>query len=334
MIRAGADLVRESPEVELVFLGGEAPGLAIDRIPGARFCPMPPAGVRGDVPGTPAEEGEGALPPPAATDRIAGGISVAALDEGIRMALAGEVAGLVTGPVSKPALHAAGARFPGQTEFLQDRTGAEEVGMLMASPSSRLGVPLRILLLTTHLALRDVPDALTGARVRGQLRLLDAALSRGWGIARPRLALCALNPHASDGGLFGDEEARVLAPVVAELRSEGIEVDGPFPADTVFQRVLRGEADAVAVPTHDTGMAVFKTLAFGTGVNVTLGLPFPRTSPDHGTAFDLAGRGQADSGSALEALRLAVQLARAEVGRRPGPPARAETDDVPPLTPS
>jgi 4-hydroxythreonine-4-phosphate dehydrogenase len=258
----------------------------------------------------------------APTDRAAGIASVAALDRGVELCLSGACDALVTGPVSKPALHAAGARFPGQTEFLGARTGAHEVGMLMASESMRLGegTPLRILLLTTHLPLRDVPDALTPAHLEGQLTLLHQALVDGWGIAHPRIALCAVNPHASDGGLFGDEEARVLEPAVARLRAgaspapRSLDVRGPYPADTVFLKALSGEVDAVAVPAHDVGMAVFKTLAFGTGVNVTLGLPFPRTSPDHGTAFDRAGTGTADPSSALAALRLAHQLASRRAG--------------------
>jgi 4-hydroxythreonine-4-phosphate dehydrogenase len=263
------------------------------------------------------------------TEAGAGALSVSALRRGVELAFEGAVEGIVTGPVAKPALHAAGARFPGQTEFLQAlaaahaeaRDGAPSVGpvgMLMASERSRLGGPLRILLATTHLPLREVPDALTSEHLEAQLRLLHRSLQRGWGIPEPRIALCALNPHASDGGLFGDEEARVLEPLAARLREEGIRVDGPFPADTVFLRALSGDADAVAAPYHDVGMAVFKTLAFGAGVNVTLGLPFVRTSPDHGTAFDLAGQGKADPASALEALRLAARLAR---NLRPGTPS-------------
>jgi 4-hydroxythreonine-4-phosphate dehydrogenase len=243
------------------------------------------------------------------TDLGAGRASVEALRMGVDFCLAGNAQALVTGPVHKPSLHAAGARFPGQTEFLQALTGSEQTGMLMASERTRLGPPLRILLATTHLPLRAVPEALTALRVVDQVALLDQSLRAGWGIPVPRIALCALNPHASDGGLFGDEEARILEPAVHTLRSRGLQVDGPFPADTVFLRALDGRADAIVVPYHDVGMAVFKTLAFGGGVNVTLGLPFPRTSPDHGTAFDLVGRGVADSSSTLAALELAHQMA-------------------------
>jgi len=185
------------------------------------------------------------------------------------------------------------------------------VGMLMCAETTALGGPLRVLLATTHVALRAVPDALTPDLLVDQTRLLVRELARGWRLERPRVALCALNPHASDGGLFGDEEARVYGPALERLAAEGIDAAGPLPADTVFSRAVRGEFDAVVAPYHDVGMAAFKTAAFGRGVNVTLGLPFVRTSPDHGTAFDLAGSGRADPSSMLEALRLAVRLARA-----------------------
>jgi 4-hydroxythreonine-4-phosphate dehydrogenase len=144
-----------------------------------------------------------------------------------------------------------------------------------------------------------------------QTLLLDHALKTDWRIATPRLGLCALNPHASDGGLFGSEEALVFEPAAARLRALGLRVSGPLSADTVFARALEGELDAVVAPYHDVGMAAFKTVAFGSGVNVTLGLPFVRTSPDHGTAFDIAGTGRADESSMLEAIRLAARLANA-----------------------
>jgi 4-hydroxythreonine-4-phosphate dehydrogenase len=172
-----------------------------------------------------------------------------------------------------------------------------------------VGGPLRVVLATTHLALEDVPGAVTTALLVSQARLTARGLREGWGLERPRLALCALNPHASDGGLFGDQEARVLAPAVETLRAAGLDVTGPLPADTVFVRALRGEFDAVLAPYHDVGMAAFKTACFGSGVNVTLGLPFVRTSPDHGTALDIAGRGLADPASMIEAVRLAARLA-------------------------
>jgi 4-hydroxythreonine-4-phosphate dehydrogenase len=232
-----------------------------------------------------------------------------AIDRAIRMAQDGDADAIVTAPIDKFALHAAGYDFPGHTEMLAARTGAGEVVMLMAAERTALGGPLRVVLATTHIALRDVAAAVTADRLFSQARITAHGLHAGWRIDNPRLALCALNPHASDNGLFGDEEARVYAPALERLRSAGIDAHGPFPADTVFLRAAHGEFDAVIAPYHDVGMAAFKTAAFGSGVNVTLGLPFPRTSPDHGTAFDIAGQGVADAASMLEALELAAHLA-------------------------
>ena len=242
------------------------------------------------------------------SSRSAGLVSLHAIEDGVEMALRGEVDALVTGPIHKPALSEVGVQHPGQTELLQELTGATAVGMLMHAESTRVGGPLRILLATTHHALKEVPSLLTAARIEQQVFLLCKSLQQQWGISAPRIALCALNPHASDSGLFGDEEARVLSPAVEALRSTGVDVSDPLPADTVFLRMVAGLVDAVVAPYHDVGMAVFKTLAFSRGVNVTLGLPFPRTSPDHGTAFDRAGTGTADHTSLLEALRLARWL--------------------------
>jgi 4-hydroxythreonine-4-phosphate dehydrogenase len=238
----------------------------------------------------------------------AGRVAAAAIRSAAAMALAGEVAAVVTAPIHKPALRAAGVTAPGHTEMLQELAGVSDVGMLMAAESTPAGKPLRVLLATTHLALRDVPAVLTSGLLVRQGRLLDRALRSDWGIDAPKIGFCAFNPHASDAGLFGDEEARVYAPALTELQAEGVDARGPFPADTVFTRALKGELDAVVAPYHDVGLAAFKTVTFGGGVNVTLGLPFVRTSPDHGTAFDIAGRGVADESSMLEALRLAARL--------------------------
>jgi 4-hydroxythreonine-4-phosphate dehydrogenase len=245
------------------------------------------------------------------SDHDAGRVSGASLEAAVALATAGHVRGVVTGPVHKPSLHEAGWDTPGQTELLRDLSGAASAGMLMCAERTRLGGALRVLLATTHIALRDVPHRVSSSLLEEQCRLLHAALRHDWGIERPRIALCALNPHASDGGLFGDEEARVYAPAVERLGGDGLAVRGPIPADTVFSRALAGEFDAVVAPYHDVGMAAFKTVSFGTGVNVTIGLPFVRTSPDHGTAFDIAGQGTADPSSMLEAIRLADRLAGA-----------------------
>ncbi|KPJ79353.1 MAG: hypothetical protein AMS19_11355 [Gemmatimonas sp. SG8_23] len=253
-----------------------------------------------------AEAGPGAQ---ADRDREAGTFATRAIELAVRRALSGEVQAIVTAPVHKPSLHAAGWRVPGHTEMLAQLTGAERVGMLMAAERTRLGGPLRVLLATTHLPLSEVPRTVTRELLVEQMALLDRALRRDWAMASPRVGLCALNPHASDGGLFGDEESRVFEPAGRDARERGIDVRGPLPADTVFSRALTGTFDAVVAPYHDVGMAAFKTVSFGSGVNVTLGLPFVRTSPDHGTAFDIAGTGTADASSMLEALNLASRLA-------------------------
>lgn len=281
--RAAHTFLEEAPEAELRFLGADARGAF-------------PWGARST------ELFDGSL-------ESAGRISGLAIEEAVRLALAGEVDAVVTGPIHKPALQAAGYAEPGHTELLQRLTGASAVGMLMCAEVTRLGGPLRVLLATTHIALAEVAERLTTRLLVTQTTLLHRELRKGWGMGSPRIALCAANPHASDDGMFGDTEARVMAPAVAELRALGIEVSNPLPADTVFSRTLAGEFDAVVAPYHDVGMAAFKTVTFGAGVNVTLGLPFPRTSPDHGTAFDRAGTGTADPSSMLEALRLARRLA-------------------------
>ena len=243
------------------------------------------------------------------SEASAGALSARAVETAVQLALAGTVAGIVTGPIHKPALRSAGFMDPGHTEMLQRLTGVSEVGMLMAAEETRLGAPLRVLLATTHVPLRVVPDLLSTDLLVSQAMLLASALESDWALARPRLVLCALNPHASDDGLFGDEEDRVFRPAVNTLRRAGIDVDGPISADTVFNRTLKGEYDAVIAPYHDVGMAPFKTIAFGTGVNVTLGLPFVRTSPDHGTAFDIVGTGRADASSMQAAIGMASRLA-------------------------
>ena len=241
--------------------------------------------------------------------RLAGRLAGGAIERATGMALAGEVDGIVTAPISKPALDAAGYHWPGHTEMLRDLTGVDSTALCLTAEETPLGAPLRVVLVTGHIALRDVPAAYTVERLSEVARLADAGLREWWGLDRRRLAICGLNPHTSDEGLFGDEEARVCAPAISMLRDAGLDVRGPFPADTAFVRGMRGEVDAVLAPYHDVGMAAIKSSCFGGAVNVTLGLPFPRTSPDHGTAFDIAGRGLADPTSMRRALELAVRFA-------------------------
>jgi len=240
----------------------------------------------------------------------AGALAGEAIRAAVGMALDGKIDAIVTAPIDKSALHAGGWNFPGHTEMLRDLTGVPAVGMMMAAERTVAGPPLRVVLATTHLPLRDVPAALTTDLLVEQAMLATASLRAWWGIAAPRVALCAFNPHASDNGLFGDEEERIYAPALERIGASNVLVSGPVPADTVFIRAIQGEFDVVVTPYHDVGMAAFKTVAFGSGVNVTLGLPFPRTSPDHGTALDIAGLGIADPSSMIEAILLAARLSR------------------------
>jgi len=207
------------------------------------------------------------------------------------------VQGIVTAPIDKAALLAGGYDYPGHTEMLAELTGSS-TAMMLASDR------LRVVLATTHIPLRDVPDAVTEDAIVSAAATTRDGLRQWFGIAEPRLALCALNPHAGDGGRFGREDDEVLAPAA---RRAGIA--GPFPADTVFVRAMRGAFDAVIAPYHDVGMTAIKVASFGSAVNVTLGLPFPRCSPDHGTALDIAGRGIADASSMKEAIRVCAAIA-------------------------
>lgn len=234
---------------------------------------------------------------------LAGKIAGHSVETAVRLAQQGEVDAIVTAPINKHAIHLAGFPFPGHTEWLAHLAGDVDVAMMLAADA------LRIVLVTTHVPLRDVPALLTVDRVIKTGKVTRQALTDWFGIAKPRLAVCALNPHGGESGLFGDEESRILIPATAELGASG-----PLPADTVFVRAMRGEFDAVLAPYHDVGMTAIKVAAFGRGVNVTLGLPFPRTSPDHGTAFDIAGRGMADWGSMREAIVLAANLATRSMG--------------------
>jgi len=214
----------------------------------------------------------------------------------------GELQGLVTAPLSKESLRLAGHPWPGHTEMLAEAAGTPDVTMMF------VGGGLRVALVTIHRSLRSVPDAVTPTELVRVLRLVHRELRR-FGVERRRIGLCGLNPHAGEAGLFGDEEIRVLAPAVAALREEGLDVAGPFPADSLFVRAVAGEFDAVVANYHDQGLIPVKLAAFGHAVNVTLGLPFVRTSVDHGTAFDIVERGTASERSLLEALRLAAELA-------------------------
>jgi 4-hydroxythreonine-4-phosphate dehydrogenase len=211
---------------------------------------------------------------------------------------------MATAPVNKSAINDAGIAFTGHTEFLAERTQTPRVVMML------VGGGMRVALATTHLALRDVPDAITRETVAETLRILDRDLKRRFGIERPRVLVAGLNPHAGESGHIGREEIDVIAPALEEARSAGVDAVGPLPADTLFNPDKLREADAVLAMYHDQGLPVLKHASFGSGVNVTLGLPIVRTSVDHGTALDLVGTGRADIGSLIAAIELAADLAR------------------------
>ncbi len=228
----------------------------------------------------------------------AGRLTGLAVEKAVQLVRAGDVDAIVTGPAEKYALHIAGYKYPGHTEWLAALAGDVEVAMMLAAEA------LRVVLVTTHVPLSRVTQLLTTQLVVRIGRITLRGLRDWFGIAEPRLVVCAVNPHAGEGGLFGDEDTAVLVPAARQLRAAG-----PLPADTVFLKASRGEFDAVLAPYHDVGMTAIKMAAFGSAVNVTLGLPFVRTSPDHGTAFDIAGKGIADPSSMRKAVELAVELA-------------------------
>jgi len=239
---------------------------------------------------------------PGRTSAAAGRAAAQAVLRAVADAKRGQVDALVTAPLNKESLRAAGHPWPGHTEMLAEAAGTPDVAMMF------VGGGLRVALLTIHRPLRTVPDAVTPAEVRRITRLVHRELAR-FGVRVPRIALCGLNPHAGEHGLLGHEEEEVLEPAIADLRREGLDVSGPFPADTLFVRARRGEFDAVIAGYHDQGLIPVKLAAFGHAVNVTLGLPFVRTSVDHGTGFDIVEKGIADATSLVEAMKVAVELA-------------------------
>jgi 4-hydroxythreonine-4-phosphate dehydrogenase len=288
------------------LLGG---GLAVARVEHARDASrVPPNCVPVlQVDGLPADLLDA---PFGQVDARAGAAAARCIEASVRLAMGGEVAGIVTAPIHKEALAAAGVGYPGHTEMLQalasnGRTPAP-VRMMLANDE------LRTVLVTIHMSLRHAIDAVTFDAVLETIRIAHRSAA-AWGQAAPRIAVAGLNPHAGEGGLFGDEELRIIGPAVRAARAEGIDAQGPFAPDTVFMRARDtashpGEFDIVVAMTHDHGLIPVKYLGVENGVNVTLGLPFVRTSPDHGTAFDIAGTGRADASSLKAALRMARRL--------------------------
>ena len=234
------------------------------------------------------------------------------LDIAIEGAVQGWFAAIVTAPLQKSTINDAGVPFTGHTEYLADKTGTAHVVMMLAGGAPR---PMRVALATTHLALKDVPAAITFDGLLRTIDIIDADLRTKFGLARPRILVTGLNPHAGEGGYLGREEIDIITPVLHAAQTKGIDVSGPYPADTLFQPRYLERADCVLAMYHDQGLPVLKYASFGRGVNITLGLPIIRTSVDHGTALDLAaaGLGQADHGSMIEAIKVAQQMTATSV---------------------
>jgi 4-hydroxythreonine-4-phosphate dehydrogenase len=237
-------------------------------------------------------------------DASNGGYVIDTLDVAIRLCLSGQAAGLVTGPVHKGIINESGLAFTGHTEYLRDQSNTEEVVMMLATEG------LRVALVTTHLPLRDVADQITQSKVERVTRILHKSLIAEFGCPTPNILVTGLNPHAGEDGHLGMEEIDTIIPALAALKKDGIDSTGPLPADTLFQPHYLDGADAVLAMYHDQGLPVLKYKGFGNAVNITLGLPFIRTSVDHGTALDLAGTGKADTGSMVVALNTAWHMAK------------------------
>lgn len=227
-----------------------------------------------------------------------------ALEESVKLLKSGEIAAVVTAPVGKEGLHDVGFHFPGQTEFYAERLGCDDHAMCLTGKS------LTVALVTIHVALAEVPELLSQAEIVRVGRLL-ARFCRQRGVENPRVAVCGLNPHAGENGAFGREDIEIVAPAIKQLQAsaDGVEFSGPHPPDTIFRPAADGFYDAVLCMYHDQGLIPLKLLDFDTGVNVTLGLPYPRTSPDHGTAYDIAGTGKASASSMIHAIQLACEMA-------------------------
>ena len=241
---------------------------------------------------------------PGRPDPAQGVAVVQSIVRAVSLTQAGATAAVVTNPIHKATLYAAGFGFPGHTEFLAELAGGGRPVMMLAGPS------LRVVPLTVHVALSEVPPRLDEETIVVQARIVAEALRRDFGISRPRLAVAALNPHAGEGGAMGDEEERIIVPALRRLRAEGLAVEGPLPADTMFHPRARAAYDVALCMYHDQALVPVKTLHFDDAVNVTLGLPFVRTSPDHGTALGIAGQGVARPDSLIAAIELAAAMAR------------------------
>ena len=244
-----------------------------------------------------------------APQKECGSAAKSCIDLAVRSIQEGQLDALCTAPISKEAMKAAGFGFPGHTEYLADLSGTDDFAMLLC------GGGLRVALATIHTALSSVPGLLSVEGILAKLRLLHKFIPL-FGAEKPRLGVCGVNPHAGEGGMFGNEEAEKITPAITKARMEGIDASGPFPADTIFYRMLKGDFDAILAMYHDQGLGPLKTVGFRDGVNITMGLPFIRTSVDHGTGFDIAGKGIADPASLIAAIKLAVFLGENQLKRK------------------
>ncbi len=311
-------LAGRSGEARLVILGDRgllaerAASLGLD-IDFADFCPEIPVD-RSKPASAPARPVLEVLHLPLAVPAIPGQLNpangayvLALLDRALAGCQSGEFAAMATAPVHKGVINAAGVHFTGHTEYLAEHTGTPLVVMMLAGNTGR--GPLRVALATTHLPLKEVPAAITVDTLEKTLRIVHTDLRRKYGIEQPRILVAGLNPHAGEGGYLGMEEIEVITPVLEKLRAEGLQLSGPYPADTMFTPPILAQGDAVLAMYHDQGLTALKYATFGQGINVTLGLPIIRTSVDHGTALDLAGSGRADPGSLYEAVAEATRMA-------------------------
>lgn len=288
-LRAAADLVPRAPALNAVPTPAEA-----------RFEPgtLDVIAVPSDVP-----------VPVGRLSAEAGQIAFEGVERAVALALEGAVDGIVTAPLNKEAIALAGHPYPGHTEILADLTGTRDFAMMLTA------LKLRVVHVTTHVGIRQMLDRVTTDRVLTTIRLADRAL-RDMGIESPSVGVAGLNPHAGEGGLFGDEESRTITPAIEQARAEGIDATGPWPADTLFGRAVAGDFDVAVAMFHDQGHIAVKVLGFETGVNATIGLPIVRTSVDHGTAFDIAGTGRASSDSMVEAIAVGAAMAQARAAAR------------------
>lgn len=246
---------------------------------------------------------------PGKVSRMAGTVSIKSIETAVNDAVSGDLDAVVTAPISKESIHMSGSVYPGHTEMLKDLTNAKHPVMMFD------GGPFRVALVTIHIPLSEVPGRITRESVFRTIKVCSNDLVSRFGIENPKLAVCGLNPHAGEAGAFGNEEIEQITPAVREAGDEGIDVAGPYPADTLFYHALKGKWDMIIAMYHDQGLIPFKMLAFDKGVNVTLGLPVIRTSPDHGTAYDIAWKGDANPASMTEAIKLAVKLANRKRGK-------------------